>query len=114
MNAGINAAVIFAARTEEQVAEYFQEHRATSLQSAIPVDIDQIKKILEAPEFLETPLEQYKFIRKTPGGLYYLDTRVYSHQQKLVKIIIMAIFILMAFISLISVLFGFFGFTTNS
>lgn len=114
MNAGTNAAVIFAARTEEQIAEYFQEHRATSIQSAIHVDIRQLKKLLEAPEFLETPLEQYKFIRKTPDGRYYLDTHIYTRQQQLVKMIIIAIFIMMAFISLMSVLFGFFGFMTNS
>lgn len=114
MNAGTNAAVIFAARTEEQVAEYFTEHQATSYPRAIDVHIPALQKSLEAPEFLELPLERYTFVRKTREGKYYLDTVRYAAQQHLVKTIIIAIGILLASVSLLSVLFGLIGYLTNS
>lgn len=113
MNA-VNPAVLFAARTEEQVAEYFTSAGAVSPATAIPVPVDKLKEILEAPEFLEVPLERYTFIKRTPQGTYYLDRTVLAVQQRTLRTVLFVIFITVAFISLVSVLFGFFGFMTNS
>ena len=113
MNA-VNPAVLLAARTEEQVAEYFTSVGAVSPATAIPVPVDKLREILEAPEFLEVPLERYTFIKRTPQGTYYLDRAVLTVQQRILRTVLYAIFIVVAFISFVSMLFGFFGFITNS
>lgn len=114
MNAGSNAVAIFAARTEEQVAEYFTEHRATSPSWAIDIHIPALRKSLEAPEFLELPLERYGFIRKTRNGQYYMDTVRYAAQRHLIKTFIIAILLIAVSVSLLSILFGISGYLTNT
>ena len=79
----------FLAITEEQLIAYFKDKKAISTNSAINLNIEDLKNKLDIPEFLEKDLSTYGYIKRTKDNKYYLDTRIMVQQTKmLVKIII--------------------------
>lgn len=82
----MNIAALFLIRTEEELIKYFKDRGAISTQTAIVINIPNLRSTLETPEFLEENLSNYNFIKKTSQGKYYLDQSVNVSNAKSLRI----------------------------
>jgi len=99
----MNAITTFIAITEDEIISYFKDKNALSVNTAIVLNIDDLKKRLSTQELLDSNLLSYGFIKKTKNNKYYLDIKTVNKQTKDVIKIFLTIFIIL----LLSTIFTF-------